>query len=62
MLFSYQKGVPVSNSNNVSTVQHQEKPETWMLHGQINLMQLIGSNDLFEPSYFFSLICSMLSF
>lgn len=53
MLFGYQKGVPVSNDSNVSAVQCQEKPETWMLHGQINRMQLIRSNDLFVPSYFF---------
>lgn len=54
MLFGYQKGVPLSNDSNVSTnVQCQEKPEAWMLHGQINCMQLIRSNDLFVPSYFF---------
>lgn len=45
-LFSYQKGVPVSNDSHISTVQLQEKPEIRMLHGQINIMQLIGSNDL----------------
>lgn len=54
-LFSFPKSVFFLADSPIPTVQPQEEPGACTLNGQMNMVQLIRSNNLFVPPYFFLL-------